>query len=125
MKKIEIFKNKYGLYSYSKSKIDDIELRKIYIFLSHDYVDLSFFLEWLNNKNEKLLGTNLCFIEKDGENLILGCNSNYEHKNIFKTKKEYFIEMLKQWEKVCAKMPKRVVIKLDDSGKVTLEYDKS
>ena len=79
----------------------------------------------MNNKNEKLLGTNLCFIEKDGENLILGCNSNYEHKNIFKTKKEYFIEMLKQWEKVCAKMPKRVVIKLDDSGKVTLEYDKS
>ena len=119
MKKIKIIKNVPEL----NKKIKDKELSVIYCFLMHDYLDLPTFLSWLNNKNEDWFGTNLCFIEKENENIILGFTGDYEHEDVFKTKPEHFADMLKQRDLLWKKKPQEFVIKLSDDGRVTLEYD--
>ena len=121
MKKIKIVEDVPEL----DKQIGDTELNVIYCFLIHDYIDLASFLEWQKDKDADWVGTNLFFIKKENENIILGFNGDYEHENIFKTKPEYFADMLKQRDQLWEKNPKEFVIKLDDNGKVTLEYDKS
>ena len=106
MKKIKILKTKHNLYRSEDTNIKDVEMSNICFFLVHDYVDLDFFLDWVNNKKETWLGTNLFSIEKDNDSIKLVFDRNYKHPDVFETKKEYFIEMLKQWENVWKKMQK-------------------
>ena len=123
MKTIKIIKNEHKVYDSEEEQIEDTELNVLYFFLIDDYIDLASFLEWQKDKDADWVGTNLFFIKKENGNIILGFNGDYEHEHVFKTKPKFFADMLKQRDDIWEKEPQEFIIKLDDDGKVTLEYN--
>ena len=123
-KKIKLIKNKHGIYESCFRKIDNVSLDIIYVFLTTDYINQKTLVEWLKNEKQDWIGTNICFIEKSGDKLVLAYNSDSEKEYAFVTKKEYFVSMIEQWnEKVINKRrwPSEVVITLHNDGKVTID----
>ena len=105
-------------------KIDDIELNRIYIFLEHDYIDISTLLEWLEDESQDWIGTNICFLQKEDGDIVLAAEGDYEYKYAFRTKREYFVDMMKQWHEIMFTkkevMPDEITITLYEDGKVAI-----
>ena len=125
MNKLKLLKNKYGCYE-SENKIINEKLNIIHILLGYYSCDFKSLLKWLEKSDYPKMYSNICLFEKQNGEIILTIQNSFKNKKpfpMFKTKKEYFINMIEKWLQIRKIKPKKVVIKLDDDGKVTLEYD--
>ena len=129
-KKLILFRNKFGLLQPGPMdakfiKLDDKELSMINSFLRGGYIDLDDLDEWLIDEKQDWYGTNSYFIEKTNGDIVVAHEGDYDHKYAFKTKREYFVSMMKQWHKIFYESkkenwPQEVAIKIYENQKVEI-----
>jgi hypothetical protein len=77
----------------------------------------------INDPKRDGTSSNISFLEKEGENVIVGylfAPENDPYKNSTKLSKQNLLEVLDQWEKLCKEKPQEIWI-FEENGKVWLE----
>ncbi|MBT3455639.1 hypothetical protein HN446_01110 [bacterium] len=130
MKRLTLVKSKSGIYmpvttkkaSEMLVKIENATLGLIYTFLERDGVILvpNLILDWVDS-DEDWMGTNVCFLKKEGDKIVLGRDNDEDEDFLFSTSRNNFITMVKKWLEVIKMEPKKITISLYDDGRVEIK----
>ena len=110
---VKIKKNSNGRYIYEES--NDDSLSTLSFFLRNDYgCDREYSLKkWINNFTMEVYGGNSTSLEKEGDKIIITLDlldDEEVYKKAFETTIEELSSILDQWNKLCKKMPKQIII---------------
>ena len=106
-------------YAYEES--NDAALGALYHFLTGDYgyENNSSFREWINDPNQIDTASNSTFLEKEGDNIIIGIiflDDEEAHEKALLITVEGLNGILDKWEELCKKMPEEIImIRHDDT----------
>ena len=111
-KKLRLKKLRNG-YAYEES--NDAALGALYHFLTGDYgyENNSSFREWINDPNQIGTASNSTFLEKEGDNIIIGIiflDDEEAHEKALQITVEGLNRILDKWEELCKKMPGEIIM---------------
>lgn len=78
-------------------------------------------IDWLKNTRYKDTSSNFSFLEKEGNNIVIGCQfSEDPYEWTFESSIDDLVYILEEWQKLCS-AKKREIIITRENGTFTLE----
>src|ERR1700750_1211292 len=107
-------KRKNHRFTFEESSDNSINI--LYYFLSDDVnSDAAGFQKYLNDPSELYISSNFCSLEKDGENIIIGCCFDEEisqeeyYKNALTVSTKSLYDLLTEWDKAWKEKPDEII----------------
>jgi hypothetical protein len=100
-------------YQYKGS--NDVKMDILGIFLATDVGCYSpWFHEWALDDNQTDTGANYTSLEKEKNYIVLSEDASVGRGPFYYFHKDEFVKLLEQWEQVCKKKPKEVIITMEN-----------